>query len=330
LDASTIVTAGYVGSVARRLSYGMPLNVVSGLTPGGTTITPYNLLVYGPIDEIFSAGNSNYNAFQASVNKRMSHGLQFLVSYTYAHSLDDTSGFENSSFGEYGGKTGGFGGSIRSSNPYCFPGCDYASSIFDARQRLVFSYAYQIPGLHSNLLVNKLTQGWTITGITTFQTGMPLDIADLTEPSGGCDAAADFTCWDGPNQVAPVKYLNPRKTGSWFDPSSFVPVSCVPSPGSPNSCPAAGVSPTSVAAYGNAPRNPIRGPGINNFDFALYKDTAITERTKIQLRFEAYNIFNHTQFDPDGVHTDVTGASFGAITAAENPRLMQIAGKFIF
>jgi hypothetical protein len=85
-----------------------------------------------------------------------------------------------------------------------------------------------------------------------------------------------------------------------------------------------------VAAYGNAPRNPIRGPGINNFDFALYKDTAITERTKIQLRFEAYNIFNHTQFDPDGVHTDVTGASFGAITAAENPRLMQIAGKFIF
>jgi hypothetical protein len=322
--ASTIVTIGYVGSVARRLSDGLPLNVVTGLGPGNTPIYPYNLGVYGPIDTILSGGNSSYNALQANVNKRMSHGLQFLVSYTYSHSIDDTSGFENSSFGEYGGRTGGFGGSIRSTNPYCFPRCDYASSIFDAHQRLVISYAYQIPGLHGDWMVSRLTQGWTITGITTFQTGFPLEIADLSDPSGGCDTGGDFTCWDGPNQVAPVKYMNPRTTGYWFDPSSFAPVSCAPS------CPAVGVSPTSVAAYGDAPRNPLRGPGLNNWDFLLYKDTAITERTKIQLRLEAYNIFNHTQFDSDGTHTNVSGAGFGTITAAQNPRLMQIAAKFIF
>jgi hypothetical protein len=322
--ASTILTIGYVGSVARLLSYGVPLNIVTGLGPGNTPIYPYSLAVYGPIDEIFSGGNSNYNSLQASVNKRMSHGLQFLASYTYSHSIDDTSGFENSSFGEYGGETGGFGGAIRSTNPYCFPKCDYASSVYDARQRLVISYVYQIPGFHGDWIVSRLTRGWTITGITTFQTGFPVEIADLSDPSGGCDIFADFTCWDGPNQVAPVKYLNPHTTKYWFDPSSFAEVSCAPT------CPAVGVSPTSVVAYGNAPRNPIRGPGINNWDFVLYKDTAITERTKIQLRLEAYNVFNHTQFNPNGLQTNASSSLFGQILAAQNPRQMQIAAKFIF
>ena len=111
----------------------------------------------------------------------MSHGLQFLVSYTYSRSFDDTSGFENSSFGEYGGQGGGYGGSIRASNPYCFPGCDYGASVFDAPQRLVISYVYQIPGLHGgDWWLDRLTQGWTISGITTFQEGFPVDIADLS------------------------------------------------------------------------------------------------------------------------------------------------------
>lgn len=62
----------------------------------------------------------------------------------------------------------------------------------------------------------------------------------------------------------------------------------------------------------------------------LFKDTTITERTRVQLRLEAYNVFNHTQFDPNGVSTNLTSGTFGAITAAENPRLVQIVAKFIF
>jgi Carboxypeptidase regulatory-like domain len=359
VGASTIVTVGYVGSVVRRLSDGMPQNLatsvtqIPGCTPGVTVTSPpgqqpasacyntnnlFNLGVYGPIATIFSDGTSSYNALQASINKKMSHGLQFLVSYTYSHSIDNTSGFENSSFGEDGGEGGGFGGSIRSSNPYCFPRCDIASSIYDARQRLVISYVYQIPGMRGNWALSRLTRGWTITGITTFQTGFPLDIADLSNPSGGCDLASDFNCWDGPNQVGPVQYLNPRKTGMWFNPSAFAQVPCAApvagatptAPTIPFGCNNKGISPTSVVAYGNAPRNPIRGPGVNNWDFVLYKDTTITERTRVQLRLEAYNLFNHTQFDPNGVGTNLTSASFGSIVAAENPRLMQIAAKFIF
>ena len=325
VGTSTIVTVGYVGSVARDLAFGMPINVVTGLGTGGSLLFPYPLSVYGPIDTIFSGGNSNYNALQASINKHLSNGLQLLVSYTYSRSFDDTSGFENSSFGEFGGESGGYGGSIRSSNPYCFPRCDYGASIFDAPQRLVISYVYQIPGFHGgSWMLDRLTQGWTISGITTFQKGFPVDIADLSNPSGGCQAG-DFSCWDGPNQVAPVHYMNPRAPGHpWFSASSFAEVACAPS------CSAAGVSPTSVLAYGNAPRNPLRGPGINNWDFALYKDTSINESMKVQLRMEAYNVFNHTQFNPDGIGTDIISPTFGSISEAQNPRLMQLVAKFIF
>lgn len=321
---STIFTIGYVGSEARFLTVGLPQNVVTGIGPGGTTITPYDIGVYGSIDTLFSGGNSNFNALEASVDKRLSHGLSFLASYTYGHAIDDTSSFENSSFGTFGNNFGGFGGGTRAANPYCFRTCDYASSVYDARQRLVISYVYQLPGLHGDWIVSRLTRGWTVSGITTFQTGFPFDVADLSSPSGGCDLAGDFSCWDGPNLVAPVKYENPRTTGNWFDPASFAEVTCAPS------CPAAGVSPTTVAAYGDAPRNFLRGPGLNNWDFLLFKDTAVSESTKIELRIEAYNVFNHTQFDPAGISANVTSPTFGSITAAHSPRLMQLAAKFIF
>jgi Carboxypeptidase regulatory-like domain len=331
VGTNTIVTVGYVGSVARNLSYGMPINVVTGLDATNSPVFPYPIGVYGPIDTIFSGGNSNYNALQASIDKHVSNGLELLASYTWSRSFDDTSGFENSSFGEYGGQGGGYGGSIRASNPYCFPACDYAASVFDAPQRLVVSYVYQIPGMHGGAWwLGRLTQGWTISGITTFQEGFPVDIADLANPSGGCQEG-DFSCWDGPDQIAPVHYMNPRSPGHpWFSASSFAPVPCSPVTG----CPSIGISPTSVVAYGNAPRNPIRGPGLNNWDFALYKDTSINESMKIQLRMEAYNLFNHTQFNPDGLSTDLISAaitpSFGSISEAQNPRLMQLVAKFIF
>jgi hypothetical protein len=332
LTSTSILSIAYVGSVAHHLAVGLPQNLVTGETGGAPTFM-LNNKVYGSIDTIFSRGNSNYNSLQVGVTQHMSHGLSYQASYTYGHSLDDASGFENSTFGTFGGQSGGFGGAIRASNPYCFPGCDYASSIFDARQRLVLSFSYRIPGPHGNWWVSRLTQGWAITGIATFQAGFPEDVADLASPSGGCDAASDFSCWDGPNQVAPVKYMNPRTTGFWFDPSSFEPVACG------GNCPAAGINPTSLAAYGNAHRNPIVGPGINNWDMSLFKDTSVTERTKLEFRLDAFNIFNHTQFDPNGVTDNIsagattpgtTGPLFGTLTTARAPRLLQIATKFIF
>ena len=133
--------------------------------------------------------------------------------------------------------------------------------------------------------------------------------------------------------TAVVLVVNPRSAGHpWFSASSFAEVPCTFLPGTHTfvGCPFNGVSPTSVLAYGNAPRDPIRGPGINNWDFVLYKDTTVTESMRVQLRIEAYNVFNHTQFDPNGVGTDIISPTFGSVFAAQNPRLMQLAAKFIF
>ena len=307
------------------------MNLVTGLDSTDTPVNLYPIGVYGSIDETFSNGNSNYNSLQAQWIKQMTHGLSFEASYTYSHSLGDSSGFENSAFGTFGSELGGYGGAIRAANPYCyFKGCDYGSSIFDARQRLVFNWVYTIPGLHSNGFVSRLTNGWTITGIATFQTGFPMDVADLDAPSGGCDLGGDFSCWDGPNQVGPVQYMNPRKTGFWFNPSAFSPTACALAGGGAEDCPAQGVSPTSVLAYGNAPRNPVRGPGINNWDLSLYKDTTITERLKLQLRLDAFNAFNHLQFDPNGISGNVNSGVFGQVTAALPPREVQLSGKVFF
>ena len=111
----------------------------------------------------------------------------------------------------------------------------------------------------------------------------------------------------------------------WFDPSAFAPVGCEAA-----GCSASGVSPTSVAAYGNAPRNVLRGPGLNNWDVELYKDTQVTERAKVELRIEFYNVFNHIQFDPDGVITDIGSGNFGKVTKALPQRRLQLAAKVYF
>jgi Carboxypeptidase regulatory-like domain len=326
LSASAILSLGYVGSESRYLTYSLPVNFPTDAAGD----TPYPLAVYGAIDTLYSGANGNYNAFEATLNQHLSHRLQYLVSYTYSHSIDEASSYENSAFAGLFGGTGGFGGfgSIRASNPYCFPSCDYASSSYDARQRLVISYFYQLPGMGS-MWLSRLTKGWTVAGITTFQTGFPLDVVDSSLPGGGyapISAFSDNTSWEGPNQVAPVTYSNPRTGGAnvWFSKSSFAQVACAPS------CSAAGVPPSSVVAYGDAPRNLMRGPGINNWDFQLYKDTQITESTRLELRMEAYNVFNHTQFDPQFVITDINNPSFGTVTGAYNPRRVQLAAKFYF
>jgi Carboxypeptidase regulatory-like domain len=327
LSSSTILTLGYVGSQSRYLTYGLPVNAPTDAAGD----TPYPIGVYGSIDQLYSGGNANYNSFQAEVNQHLSHRLQYLASYTYSHSIDDTSSFENSTFGGIGGGNNGYGGygAVRASNPYCFPACDRASSIFDARQRLVISYFYELPGVGGSTWMSRLTKGWTISGITTFQTGFPLDVYDSSFPGGGyapISGVSDFTSWEGPNQVAPVTYFNPRTGGAnqWFSPSSFAQVVCAPS------CAAAGVPPSSVEAYGDAPRNLMRGPGINNWDFQLYKDTQITESTRVELRMEMYNVFNHTQFNPLNVVTDINNPAFGQVLGAYNPRRVQLAAKFYF
>jgi hypothetical protein len=330
LGSATVLSLGYVGSQGRHLLEAIELN--PGINPAGCAANPkcvsnrafqpvlfpgnfkYPGDIFASIGNITTAGTSNYNAFQASLNKSFSHGLQFLAAYTWSHALDISSGFENSGFGGFG--SGGFG-QLRSTNPFN-QRVDYGDSNYNARHRLVISYVYKLPIPHrSQWLIDRLVGGWQIAGITTFQSGFPLDVVDSSFPSLTSSAYTFYTygggaAWDVPNVVGPIQYLNPRigPNNAWVSRSAFA-------------HPAFGVE-------GNAGRDILHGPGLNNFDFAVMKETAITETTRAELRFEFFNLFNHTQFDPNGITTDINSSSFGLETAAHDPRIIQLAAKFYF
>ena len=334
IGGSSVLSLGYVGAEGHRLLIAHELN--PGINPAGCAANPacvkaastqpaafpgnyaYPGNIFGSIGEISTVGNSNYNSFQATWDKRLARGLQFLAAYTYSKSLDDGSGFENSGFN--GGGFGGFG-NTRSIDPFNQALRDYGPSIYDARHRFVISYVYMIPSMRHfkalHWMPSKVTDGWQMSGITTFQSGFPLDVVDSALPSL-TDSAFQFyctpgvACWDVPNVTGPAQYANPKTspTNQWFSTSTFA-------------APALGTQ-------GNAGRNLLRGPGINNFDFSLMKDTHITESKWIELRFEFFNIFNTTQFDPSGINTDFNSPIFGQELAARDPRIIQLAGKFYF
>jgi hypothetical protein len=348
VSASTIASVGYVGSFARHLEIGHPLNLINPAAcvaagpsvcgPGNQlTTAPFSTLdylypgnVYGTIDQISTMGNSHYDSLQAGLKRKLSRGLQFTANYTWSHSFDNGSGFENTSFGG-----GGFGGlsATRAYNPY-LPATNFGPSIFDARNRLVIGYVYELPHPQtSNGLLSRATKGWAISGITTFQSGFPMDVIDSSAWSlHNYPGNSDFAGMDVPNLVGPIQYLNPRKTNAstgvaqWFSASPFV-----------GYCPTNGNAPGCVPAgsFGNAPRNVLHGPGINNWDFQLFKDTNFTEAMRLQLRIEFYNLFNHENFWAGGIVNNVQAPNFGQAIAdnpstGQGPRLIQIAAKFYF
>ncbi|MBV8053144.1 MAG: TonB-dependent receptor [Acidobacteriaceae bacterium] len=323
LPAKTILSLGYVGAVAHHLLVEKELN--PGLNPQGCAANPtcvqfrsiqniffpnnfrYPGNVFGSVGEQTTEGNSNYNSFQANLRNSPSHGLQFSASYTWSHSLDIGSNFEDTGLG------------TRALNPFN-PRANYGDSAFDARQRFVAYYSYQIPGRErSGGLMRLLTSGWEVSGITTLQTGFPITISSPgSYTSLTCTSFVFYTCWDVPNVTGPVQiYGNPRSSPNnlWFNPGSF-------------SQPPFGV-------IGNARRNFFHGPGLNQTDLALHKWIPLgsSESQRLELRLEAFNVFNHAEFNnPDGNFTDgiPPNGTFGRILSAGPPRLVQLAAKVYF
>lgn len=268
---------------------------------------------YGGVGVQASYGVSNYNAMQVTLEKAESHGLQFQLAYTYSHGLDNASGLESSGFNGRGYNW--------------VPGYQYLSygdSDFDARQRLVGLYVYQIPigSLRQHYLAREFLGGWHFAGVTALQTGFPVT---LMQTSGWnslwCDAYYYYYCADSPNTSNfRVHTMNPRSaTNQWFDPTQF--------------------SSEPIGTFGNTKRNYFHGPGYNYTNANLYKDFPIGENEKryVELRLESYNLFNHANFDlPDGNYSD--GAQFGVVSNVLQPgtgdpqpgRAVQISGKFYF
>ena len=331
-DSTFFIPGGTVLPVDFHLPYAQNNSVI----PAGTTVGPNGITLVGlrrysspqcdpltgigcPADGIpvFSSifaqdtiANSAYNSLQASLDKRFAHGLQFTTAYTFSKSFDEASSFE---------------GIL---NPID-PRRSRSLSNFDARHRIVFSYYWDLPIQHHSGALGKVINGWSLSGITTFQTGFPIRIQSLADNE--LMYSFDFELPGQPNQIAPFRTMRPQSNGNYFfDPNSFTENA---SDSSQPPCTAGAVSgcydPTLFGSLGNARRTVCCGPHISQTDFAILKTIPLSETRRLDFRAEFFNIFNHTQFfTPDGNTSD--GSQFGQVTQARDPRLLQFALKYIF
>jgi hypothetical protein len=246
-------------------------------------------------DALFSTiGTSSYNSFQVNLQHH-SGPLQLLLGYTYSKSLDDSS-----SFGEQ-------------VNPIK-PALTRGLSAFNIPQNFVVSYSYNLPtGKLGG--PKKLVDGWQFSGITTFSQGIPVYIFENddhsllgTDTSGPLPLGIDTPNYSGGS----VKKLNPRKPGNlYFDTSGF--------------------SAEPIGQLGTAGRRFFSGPGLNNFNVALSKNTKFSERCTLQFRAEFFNVFNHTQFQAVASSTgNFNSPEFGQASAAADARIGQLALKLQF
>jgi len=272
-----------------------PFSVTSG-----RYLDPLNpLLDFANNNYSTTVANSNYNSLQISLERRVGR-MRFLGAYTWSKSLDDASGFADNI------------------NPYN-RAVSKALSSFDLAHNFVVSYTYDLPfekltGSSSGV-ARKFLEGWRITAITRFTTGLPISMGESVDYSlCGCGGA------DRPNYTgAPIQISEPRSSpdNQCFSAAPFFSEGGL----DPDNNPILGVA-------GNANRRIFHGPGLNNWDLSVHKSTRITEKTSIEFRAEFFNFFNHAQFrNPSG---NFSSGNFGKVTGARDPRIGQLALKFNF
>lgn len=315
----TQLEVNYVGSLGRKLTRFRNVNQTAGpnitnLPPAlSPTLSVVPTIGFGVFIQESSA-NSNYNALQVTLTRRLAKGLQGLVAYTYSHAIDEYSGQATS------GGTSDVSADL--GNQATFAG-NRATADFDRRQRIVSSFVYDVPKLYrgDNGLLKTLINDFQVSAVSTFQTGLPFSIA-----SGGglFDASrANFAPgFSGIGSDAATEGGGVRdRLNGFFNPLAFVQA-------------------TGVGNFGNTGRNILRGPAQANTDISVVKFFQIRERQRLEFRTEFFNAFNQVNFaNPvsSGAPALVNGAlvttnpNFGRILATSTgPRIVQFALKFQF
>ncbi len=240
-------------------------------------------------------GNANYNALELSA-RHTSGRLEFVAAYTYGKSMDQSSNI------------------AEEVNPFN-PALSYAISSFDVKQNFVVSYDYRLP-FDRLFSPNRLSQGWSLAGITRFASGFPITMINNgdnsligTNPNGINNSSIDEPDYNG---GALRLNSNPRTNGhNYFDTTAF--------------------SMNALGTAGTAKRRFFYGPGADNYDMAVAKRLPLTESTALLFRVEAFNLFNHTQFNgPSSVDGDIGSSTFGQAISALPARILQGAVKFNF
>ena len=358
LFADTVLETNYVGSSSHGLTSLKDINpMVLGTT--SRLLDSSCLGCFGQLPEFQNVSNANYNAFEASLTRQPKVSpigtVYFTFAYTYAHNLDNASGFRQRNYGV----------------PVDAPDLFYASSDSDVRHRVSFSGGWDLPFDRAWASGPKrLTKGWSLYPIFTWRTGFPFDVsADLpfvTDPANPGSSGLGDPYFTNAAVVGPIQTFDPRHrrtineitygsdangncqitttavTGNfYFNPNSFsnVPLENTPYFEGDNPCfpEIDPVTNPAVRTYG-LHRNTLRGPGLVNLDLALAKTTAITERVSLQFRVEFFNVLNHPEFaQPTFVDnaTNINNPDFGQITTTgtfrgPTPRIGQLVARITF
>jgi hypothetical protein len=297
----------------------------------------------------FQDGSSTYHGLQSTLSHRFSGGLYFQAAYTYSKSIDNGSG---SVFGDELNGLTQFGNLLN-------PSGQRAVSDFDRRHRFVVSYNYDLPiaRLFHGHGPSKLVNGWAVNGVTTFQSGTPINVFDGSVPTLQDTDGVNFTNFA---TLAPGANLGSAITsggttsrlGAFINPAAFrngvLPNGTIPNPDlcvNNQNVTVACSDPTSTgfAPLGNVGRNAFRGPFQQDWDLSITKNTRITELTSVDFRAEFFNAFNHPVFSGPqsggfgsatgnlGIVNIANGATAGSILSTANrPRIIQFALKFNF
>ena len=318
IGSATVFSINYVGSQGRHLSNSEESNPGNAALclqfasqgckgknetqtftlPGGGTQYSTEIMniqagavAYGRNPLMMTEGTSNFNSLQTQI-KHTTKSWDVLLGYTYQRSMDDSSGLTDPT--------------------YVFnPHASYGRSQFDVPQYFVGSYSVHLPFDYwmSNGVGKAIVGGWSVSGVTKLAAGTPINMRETD------DRSLTNTNADVPNYTVGNLFAggangdrNPRDGNTWFNTSLF--------------------SKETLGVFGNSHRRFITGPGMNVTDLALHRNFHIHESHEAEFRAEAFNAFNHTQFSqPSG---SFTSSSFGQITGASNPRVLQLAIKYNF
>ncbi|HXJ91606.1 MAG TPA: hypothetical protein VMT20_01830 [Terriglobia bacterium] len=303
---NTLFEVAYVGSKGTHLlgifdpnEVSLPVRTANPAAQANA-IRPY--LGYNAGSTIGTEFNSNYNSLQISLNRRMSHGLNLGVAYTWAQTL--TNNPSDRSDAPY--------------NTYNFA-ADYGPASFSVGQDLIINYVYDLPFFRSQQgLAGHLLGGWEVSGITTFQQGFPTTIYQYFDPFDstffpgvpGTYPGGIGTDLGGPVTARPDRLsltAGPGTVAEYINTASFK---------------------DAAGHFGNSGRGVVIGPGLNNWDIAGIKNIKISERFNMQFRAEFFNAFNHPSFNSFDNFTD--DPAFGQLNGDYQPRIIQFGLKLFF
>ena len=323
-----LLEVGYVGTKGTRLPRfieanpavfvpgyvdGQPISNSSNadqrrLYSGCTLADSPSACVYSSTGEIAGIANSAYNAMEASLRKRMGHGLSFLVSYTWSKAIDDVSSFNI---------TGSAAKPVAGENDLAQDPFNLAAergpSLFDARNRFVGSYEWALPfWTQSQNWYQWALGGWHLDGIATLMSGTPFTVFDSNDVAaqGSAPEITGFSA-QRPNLVGNPNN-GPRSVSDWLNTNAYQRLDPVANAGQ----------------FGTEGRNVNTGPGYADWDFAALKNFKLAESKQLQFRAELFDVLNRTNFRlPD---SDISSPTFNHILEAQAPRQVQFALKFMF